>query len=133
MLSLQMKSGEYVTIGDNISVQIFEKSAHLFQVSIQAPREIRILRGKLHERTGEKPDGVFEKPVKSPSEKRDSARQMEKWTEKQKKRQKEMEFMREMQAFTNRMEALVTAHGDAADRDKLNELREKLNALTQEA
>ena len=70
MLSLQMKSGEYFTIGDNITVQIFEKSGSLFKVSVQAPREMQILRGSLHERTGERPDSIYNERTKSPGEQR---------------------------------------------------------------
>ena len=70
MLSLQMKSGEYFTIGDNITVQIFEKSGSLFKVSVQAPREMQILRGSLHERTGERPDSIYDTRTKSPGEQR---------------------------------------------------------------
>ena len=70
MLSLQMKSGEYFTIGDNITVQIFEKSGSLFKVSVQAPREMQILRGSLHERTGNRPDSIYDRRTKSPGEQR---------------------------------------------------------------
>ena len=70
MLSLQLKSGDYFTIGDNITVQIFEKSGSLFKVSVQAPREMQILRGSLHERTGERPDSIYNERTKSPSEQR---------------------------------------------------------------
>ena len=70
MLSLQLKSGEYFTIGDNITVQIFEKSGSLFKVSVQAPREMQILRGSLHERTGERPDSIYDQRTKSPGEQR---------------------------------------------------------------
>ena len=70
MLSLQLKSGDYFTIGDNITVQIFEKSGSLFKVSVQAPREMQILRGSLHERTGERPDSIYNERTKSPGEQR---------------------------------------------------------------
>ena len=70
MLSLQLKSGDYFTIGDNITVQIFEKSGSLFKVSVQAPREMQILRGSLHERTGERPDSIYDQRTKSPGEQR---------------------------------------------------------------
>ena len=55
MLSLQLKSGEYLTIGDEIAVQIFEESGSTFRVAVKAPREIPILRGEVLERTGERP------------------------------------------------------------------------------
>ena len=70
MLSLQLKSGDYFTIGDNITVQIFEKSGSLFKVSVQAPREMQILRGSLHERTGDRPDSIYNERTKSPGEQR---------------------------------------------------------------
>lgn len=70
MLSLQLKSGEYFTIGDNITVQIFEKSGSVFKVSVQAPREMQILRGSLHERTGERPGSIYNERSKSPGEQR---------------------------------------------------------------
>ena len=67
MLSLQLKSGEYLTIGDEIAVQIFEESGSTFRVAVKAPREIPILRGEVLERTGERPGGLREKRPKSPS------------------------------------------------------------------
>ena len=40
MLSLQMTSGDYITVGDNIIIQVFHDSGDHFQISIDAPREI---------------------------------------------------------------------------------------------
>ena len=57
MLSLNLKSGEYLTIGENIVIQIIEKSGGAFQVSIRAPREIPIVRGELLDRAGQRPEG----------------------------------------------------------------------------
>lgn len=51
MLSLQLKDGEYLTIGEDIVIQVFTSSA--IQVSVQAPREMTILRGEVLERNGE--------------------------------------------------------------------------------
>ena len=50
MLSLQLKSGDYLTIGDDIAVQIFQQSGSAFSVAVKAPREIPILRGEVLER-----------------------------------------------------------------------------------
>ena len=62
MLSLQMKSGEYLTIGENIAVQVFQAGSS-FRVSVQAPREIPILRGEVRERAGaERPPGLLGPP-----------------------------------------------------------------------
>ena len=44
MLSLQMKSGDYVTIGNQVVVQVFKESGPQFRVSIKAPREVPIVR-----------------------------------------------------------------------------------------
>ena len=60
MLSLLLKSGEYLTIGEDVVVQIMEKRRGVFQVSIQAPREIPIVRGDLLDRAGQRPEGVYQ-------------------------------------------------------------------------
>ena len=52
MLSLQLNSGEYLTIGEDIVVQVFGGSAA--KVAVQAPRELTILRGEVRERNGGK-------------------------------------------------------------------------------
>ena len=52
MLSLQLKSGEYLTIGEDIAVQIFQTGSS-FRVAVKAPREIPIVRGEVLERQGE--------------------------------------------------------------------------------
>ncbi len=88
MLSMQMKSGDYVTIGENVVVQIFKESGPQFRISIKAPREIPIVRGKVLERNGnEKPEGLRDKPVrKSPSDKRHAAIYRQRKQERQEER-----------------------------------------------
>lgn len=84
MLSLQMKSGDYVTINDNIVVQVFRESGPGFRVSIKAPREIPIVRGKVREREGgQRPEGLQDKRPKSPSDQLHAARQLQKLAERQ--------------------------------------------------
>ena len=62
MLSLQMKSGDYVTIGNQVVVQVFKESGPQFRVSIKAPREVPIVRGKVLERDGEqRPEGLLDR------------------------------------------------------------------------
>ena len=73
MLSLQLKSGEYVTIGEEIAVQVFKQSGDSFHVAVKAPREVPILRGKVLERTERR-------PPQSPSEQRHNAKRLEAWT-----------------------------------------------------
>ena len=64
MLSLQLKDGEYLTIGEDIVIQVFNNST--IKVAVQAPREMTVLRGEVLERNGEgRPDCVFDsKPTK---------------------------------------------------------------------
>ena len=73
MLSLQLKDGEYITIGDDIVVQIF-RDGPVNRVSVQAPRELTILRGEVQERNGERPEGLLARCPKSPSQRRKSER-----------------------------------------------------------
>ena len=93
MLSLQMKSGDYVTIGDNVVVQVFRDSGPQFRISIKAPKEIPIMRGAVLERKGqERPDGLHKRgPKKSPSEQIRSARKLEELAKRQEARQKQQE------------------------------------------
>ena len=63
MLKLQLKTGEYITIGSDVVVQMDSVSGDRCKLMIQAPREVPIVRGKVLERTGgERPDCVFEAP-----------------------------------------------------------------------
>lgn len=52
MLSLQLRSGEYLTIGDDVAVQVFKQNGSAFRVEVKAPREVPILRGAVRERQG---------------------------------------------------------------------------------
>ncbi|WP_161843877.1 carbon storage regulator [Pseudoflavonifractor sp. 524-17] len=45
MLFLQMKEGEYLTIGEDIVIQVFPDSSTTARLGIKAPKEITILRG----------------------------------------------------------------------------------------
>ena len=60
MLSLQLKSGDYVTIGEDIVIQVFTTST--IRVSVQAPKEMTILRGEVWERNGEERPGCLREP-----------------------------------------------------------------------
>ena len=61
MLFLQLKTGEYMTIGDNVVVQLSDAPASGCKLMIQAPREIPIVRGKVLERSGvQRPECVSE-------------------------------------------------------------------------
>lgn len=109
MLSLQMKSGEYLTIGDNIVVQIFRGSGPAFQVSIKAPREIPVVRGELLERGGgERPGGLLNRRSKSRSDQIHAAKQLQKLAVRRERAQaaheRQAAAVEEMQNILSRME-----------------------------
>lgn len=63
MLSLNLKPGEYMTVGDNVVVQLDRINGDRCKLLIDAPREVTILRGEVLERTGgQRPDCVFDTP-----------------------------------------------------------------------
>ena len=63
MLVLQLRTGEYMTIGDDVVVQVNDVSGDRCKLMIQAPREIPVIRGELLERAGAgRPEGVAEMP-----------------------------------------------------------------------
>lgn len=111
MLSLQMKSGEYLTIGDNVVVQVFKGTGSQFRVSVKAPREVPILRGEVRERTGtQRPDGLLDKPPKkTPAEQAHAARQLEKYADRLEARRRAAETRadaaQQMQAIFDRLDA----------------------------
>ncbi len=63
MLSLGLKQGEYLTIGDNVVVQLDRITGDRCKLVIEAPREIPVVRGAVLERAGvERPGCVFDAP-----------------------------------------------------------------------
>ena len=69
MLLLQLRAGEYMTIGDDVLVQVNDVSGDRCKLMIQAPREIPVIRGELLERAGAKrPECVAEPPRRHQSE-----------------------------------------------------------------
>ena len=61
MLSLMLKEGEYLTIGENIVIQVFPDSKSRTRLSITTPKDVTILRGDLREKGGAgRPDCVLE-------------------------------------------------------------------------
>lgn len=68
MLFLQLKTGEYMTIGDDVIVQLNDVSGSRCKLMVEAPREVPVVRGEVLERTGvERPDCVMKtaRPVRS--------------------------------------------------------------------
>ena len=63
MLFLQLKSGEYLTIGEDVAVQVFRETGDRIRVAVKAPKEIPVLRGEVRERNGtQRPDGLAGPP-----------------------------------------------------------------------
>ena len=64
MLSLTLSLGNYMTIGDDVFIQLNGISGDRSKLTIQAPREVPIVRGTVLEREGgERPDCVFDNPI----------------------------------------------------------------------
>ena len=79
MLTLRLDSGDYFKIGEDVTVQLFRDSGGKLIVSIDAPREVPIVRGAVLEREGgEKPDHLLTKKPKTPSDRIHAAKQLEK-------------------------------------------------------
>lgn len=63
MLCLNLNVGEYLTIGEDVVVQLDRITGDRCKLVVEAPREVPILRGEVLERNGGKrPDCVFEVP-----------------------------------------------------------------------
>lgn len=63
MLSLNLNQGEYLTIGEDVVIQVDRFWGDRCKLMIQAPREVPVLRGEVLEREGgERPDCVFDAP-----------------------------------------------------------------------
>lgn len=69
MLMLQLRAGEYITVGDKVVVQVSEVSGERCKLMVEAPREIPVVRGELLERAGqERPECVAEtRPRRRPA------------------------------------------------------------------
>ena len=55
MLKLSLAPGEYLTIGENVVVQVYSAESGRAYLAIDAPREIPVVRGAVREREGAKP------------------------------------------------------------------------------
>ena len=63
MLRLTLTPGDYFTINGNIVVQLHRLEGERSLVAVEAPREMRIVRGAVLEREGgERPECVFDAP-----------------------------------------------------------------------
>ena len=57
MLALTVRAGDYITIGDDVVIQIL-KVGDLCRVAIDAPREVPIERGKVREQNADAPECI---------------------------------------------------------------------------
>lgn len=106
MLNLNLKEGEYLTIGDDIVVQTFPYGSQT-QVLIDAPREMTVLRGKLRERGGEgKPGAVIEGYRKqTPSDRRHAEARQEKLMKRRSSRESAQDALVEINAMLDALGA----------------------------
>jgi len=137
VLSLNLKSGEYLTIGEDIYIQFFKHSSTAFRASIHAPKNVTILRGEVYERTEARPEGLHEKPYKSPSERRYDKRHYEEWmkrralreAEHQKKAEEKAAVLQELSDLAAHMNDLIASQGGTAVKEALTRLCSKLESL----
>lgn len=77
MLTLRMKPGEYLVIGEDIAVQVFEKKKNYLEVAVEAPREVPVLRGEVYEQQNARPSFLRERRTQTPSERNANIRRKE--------------------------------------------------------
>ena len=136
MLLLNLKFGEYLMIGEDTYIQFFKHSTSSFKAAIHAPKDVTILRGDVHERTGERPEGLHDKLSKSPSERRYDAKHYEQWVRRaelrqQARREKAEEkaaVFQELSDLAAHMNELVATQGSVAVKEKLTSLCARLEA-----
>jgi len=63
MLCLSLAPGDYLTVGENVVLQLDRLTGERCKLVIDAPKEVPIVRGAVRERDGgERPGCVFDKP-----------------------------------------------------------------------
>lgn len=77
MLTLRLKPGEYLVIGEDIAVQVFEKKRNYLEVAVEAPREVPVLRGEVYEQQNARPSFLRERRTQTPSERNANIRRKE--------------------------------------------------------
>lgn len=77
MLTLRLKPGEYLVIGDDIAVQVFEKKRNYLEVAVEAPRNVPVLRGEVYEQNNPRPSFLRENRTQTLSEKNANFRRKE--------------------------------------------------------
>ena len=125
MLSLSLKSGEYITIGNEIVVQIFREGPDA-RVEVKAPREMTILRSEVLERSSRKPEGVFTKRPKSCGEQIRNAERLEKLARKKESREVQRQ---QLLTIAKEMETLLEASDSIALKAGIQELSTRLTKI----
>ena len=118
MLSLYIKSGDYITIGNDIVVQVFRDGPDA-RVTVKAPKEMTILRGEVLERTQKKPEGLLSKRPKSTSEQKRDMKRFEKLAEKKAYFETQKQ---QLLAIAGKMEQLTGAINDPNTSEQLRQL-----------
>ena len=131
MLSLQLKSGEYLTIGEDIAVQVFQTGPS-FRGSVKAPGEVPILRGEVLERSGQRPEGLRDRRPKSPSGKARNAKNLDACLQRRERedtaRKNQANLLQNLETVLDRMDELA----DTAARREIQALRGRLEQLRAE-
>lgn len=65
MLSLTVREGDYITIGEDVVVQVL-KAGDTFRIAINAPRSMAIERAKVYEQTRDVPECIRRVQRKAP-------------------------------------------------------------------
>lgn len=61
MLTLRLKPGEYLMIGSDIAIQVFERKRNYLEVAVEAPKDVPVLRGELYEKEHVRPSFLKDK------------------------------------------------------------------------
>ena len=69
MLALTVRDGDYITIGDEIVVQVL-KAGETFRLAVDAPRSMRIERSREREKSGAVPECIRRAREQAPVKKR---------------------------------------------------------------
>jgi carbon storage regulator CsrA len=66
MLVLSRKTQERIQIGDNVVVTVLRVKGNMVRIGIEAPKDVRVIRGELPARTASDPTGEPEVTIERP-------------------------------------------------------------------
>lgn len=124
MLSLNMKSGEYITIANNIVIQVLPDGGRA-TLLVDAPREIPVLRGVLWEEGGAaRPKSInMDHPKPHKNRGTNAAERSDRYYEKVALWQRRKDAAK---AALDRMDQIFDSMGDSPEREELRELRKQI-------